>query len=116
MQKSSKICESSLRWILGLRMRADQHNYKRKLLIQYPEAFTNQHTYGSMRWSIIQANKIDKIGLDQWLKTPDALGYDNVRERFEILEDRDACVIKEKTTTNGFGVSPDGVPVYPIMK
>lgn len=112
MQKPIKICESSLRWILGLRMRADQHKYKHELLSQYPEVFTDQHSGGSMMWSIIQAKKIDQIGLEQWLRTQDAQGYGNAFKRYM---DGDNTVFEPKTK-KGYGVSPSGVPIYPIMK
>jgi hypothetical protein len=95
MQKPIKICESSLRRILGLRMRANQHKYRYELFSQYPEVMIDQHSSGSMMWSIIQAKKIDQIGLEKWLITSDAQGY---RDQIKVFEPKEA------------------IPIYPIMR
>lgn len=80
--KSKQICESSLRWILAMRRKADVHKYQfsNEVIKKHPEIMGDQagdfgHSGGSFAWSVEQARKIDKIGLKKWLTTEDALGY-----------------------------------------
>jgi hypothetical protein len=110
MQK--KICQQSLLWILGVRAKANRHMYKRDLMNKFPETFTGQHSGGSMVWTINQAKKIDRIGLEQWLKTPDAYGYDaaitrSIEKDKKKEKEKDKKKEKEKKCR---------IPTYPIMK
>ena len=78
---SKKICEASLRWILGVRWRRNVHKYNlynQEAITKYPEVFDHGHTNTTLLWSIQQAKVIDEIGLDKWLKTEQALGYGHI--------------------------------------
>lgn len=82
---SNKICETSLRWILAVRSRRSVHNFDTRLIdgLSHPEVFGDGvvdfgHSGGSYRWALTQAKKIETIGLDKWLQTTDALGYEYV--------------------------------------
>lgn len=79
---SKKICENSLRWIQAMRKNSHIHNYDLNLICpeKYPEIFGDYngdfgHSGGSFYWCIKQAKKIDNMGLENWIKTDNALGY-----------------------------------------
>ncbi len=82
MNNSRKVCEHSLKWIQAMRKNSQFHNYSLDLMIptKYPEIFGDHngdfgHSGGSFYWCVKQAKKIDSIGLDEWIKTDNALGY-----------------------------------------
>jgi len=98
----SKICESSLRWIVNMRngleqlMQKNKNNVARinqinEIRVGKLNAFdkkadwfvkeldkyiiTDGHSGGSFYWTLEQSKKIDKIGLEKWLTTDEAMGY-----------------------------------------
>ena len=82
MSKPKQICETSLRWILGVRRRADIHQYNTHVFTyeKFPEVLGDvagdyRHSVSSMLWTVKQAKTIDQIGLQKWMLTDDALGY-----------------------------------------
>jgi|GEM_PF-5859579 len=84
---SSKVCEDSLRWVLNLRnLIITNPNILKANPIELVKnnnltadlaklAKNDGHSYYSLNWTLTQAIKIDKIGLDKWLKTNSAKGF-----------------------------------------
>lgn len=77
MLRGLRICEHSLRWILnmhqGLRANPAASSYEH--LAAYIER--DGHSGGSFNWTLAQARLMDRAGgLDKWLRTPAAAGYD----------------------------------------
>jgi len=98
---SLKVCESSLRWILNMRhaishlrnryMKTEfeklnkvngfNQGYLKEKDVQFYMNDINKfcdndvHSGGSFYWTYSQAKIIDKIGLDEWLKSENAKGY-----------------------------------------
>ena len=58
--KSKQFCEKSIYWVLSYR------NAPRKKLYRY--GFIDDHTDESWEWTLKESDKIQKIGLEQWLK------------------------------------------------
>lgn len=86
MTTGKRICETSLRWVLAMRQHKRIHNCDmRNLSIkEHPEVFGGigtatcpnfGHSGGSLKWTCYEAQKIDEIGLGNWLKTDAAYGY-----------------------------------------
>lgn len=98
---SVKVCEHSLRWILNMRHGINiikkryretdlgklnkvngfnQGYLKEKDVKFYMDDLNNfcdkdGHSVSSFYWTYSQANFIDKIGIDEWLKSKYAKGY-----------------------------------------
>ena len=82
MSNTIKVCEHSLKWIQAIRKNSHIHNYDLNLMCpkKYPEIFGDHtgdfgHSGGSFYWCVKQAKKIDNMGLQNWNKTENALGY-----------------------------------------
>ncbi len=82
MNSSRKVCEHSLRWILAMRKNSHIHGYNSNRMCPktHPEVFGDLHSDfghsgGSFNWTVKQSILIDKIGLDAWIATDNAMGY-----------------------------------------
>jgi len=98
---SIKVCENSLRWVLNMRhginvirrrynetdfeklnkVNGFNQGYLREKDVNFYMNDLNKfcdndgHSVGSFYWTYSQAKDIDKIGLDEWLKSQNAKGY-----------------------------------------
>ncbi len=92
------VCKKSVRHVLGLRDKAHLHRYDLPKLTsgKYPNIFIEEHNIKSLSWSIIQAKKIDIIGLDTWLDSDAAIfGYydDSSDKKLVHHSDSDSTIL-----------------------
>ncbi len=70
----SRVCEHSLYWILHFRQ--VQRIHPRALPTEVSKyLYEDGHSGNSFQWTKVQSTMIDHYGLDDWLKSPHALGY-----------------------------------------
>jgi hypothetical protein len=80
--KPVRVCETSLRCVLNMRQgirtipmyKAKTTQQQRFLLFIYTEH--DAHTNDSFEWTRKQAEAINYMGLDEWLKSDAARGYE----------------------------------------
>lgn len=92
------VCKKSVRHVLGLRDQAHLHRYDLPKLTsgKYSNIFIEEHNIKSLSWSIIQAKKIDIIGLDTWLDSEAAIfGYydDSSDQKLVCHNDGDSMIL-----------------------
>ena len=58
-----QFCEKSIYWVLSYR-----NAPRKKLYKLYRYGFIDDHTDESWKWTLKESDKIQKIGLEQWLK------------------------------------------------
>jgi hypothetical protein len=72
-----RVCWPTLAAIQAIRKDAHIHKYDVTTIIMNHRDVISpfEHTTGSFNWALAQAKKIDAIGIDAWIKLPDAEGY-----------------------------------------
>lgn len=72
-----RVCWSTLASIQAIRKDAHIHKYDiTKIIMEHRDAYVPfEHSTGSFNWALAQAKKIDEIGIDAWIKLPEAEGY-----------------------------------------
>lgn len=82
---AGRVCETSLRWMLAVRRQGNVHQYRTQSVldtVKHPEVLGDRggdfgHTIGSLLWSIDQARAVERVGLDAWLESEAARGYEH---------------------------------------
>lgn len=65
-----RFCERSIYWVLKYR------NSPRKTMHKlYRYGFVDDHTPDTWKWTLSEAEKIENIGFENWLKTDGPKGY-----------------------------------------